>query len=81
MTDAMKAKITEFWRERCANIESQLRLPRISAEVIARREASLHFGFCCIAIIQAERQRLETVRQLAALPGVRTGRQMQSAGR
>ena len=31
--------------------------------------------------MQAERQRLEKVRQLAALPGVRTGRQMQTSGR
>lgn len=52
---------------------------RISAEVIARRETSVHFGFDCIAIVQAERQRLELVRQLAALPGIRTGRQMQTS--
>ena len=37
----------------------------------ASSEMSLHFGFCCIAIVQAERERLDKVRQLAALPGVK----------
>ena len=73
--------VLEFWRERSAILECEAGNTRMQAEVIARRETSLHFGFCCIAIVQRERQRLEVVRQLAALPGVRTGRQMQTAGR
>ena len=77
MNDTDKTAILEFWRERTAILEFDAGLPRTNAEVIARRETSLHFGFDCIAIIQAERKRLEAVRQLAALPGVTTGRQMQ----
>lgn len=73
--------ILEVWRERSAILECEAGLPRISAEVIARQETSKHFGFCCIAIVQAELQRLVAVRQLAAIPGVRTGRQMQATGR
>ena len=73
--------IVEFWRERCGILQTEAGNSRTSAEVIARLETSLHFGFCCIAIVQAERKRLETIRQLAALPGVTTGRQMLAVGR
>lgn len=58
------AAILEFWRERTSILEFEAGNTRISAEVIARRETSVHFGFDCIAIVQAERQRLETGRQI-----------------
>ena len=56
------AAILEFWNERAAILEFDAGRNRISAEVIARQETSNHFGFSCIAIVQAERQRLTASR-------------------
>lgn len=75
------AAVLEFWRERTAILEFEAGNSRTSAEIIARLETSKHFGCDCIAIVQTERKRLETIRQLAALPGVTTAGNMQSAGR
>ena len=55
-------------------------IPRTSAEMIGRRETSVHFGCDCVVIIHEERKRLAVVQQLAALTGMRTGRQMQTTG-
>ena len=62
------AVILEIWNERTAILEFEAGNNRTSSEVIARRPLRI----CCIAIVQAKRHRLETVRQLAAFPGCGT---------
>lgn len=45
MNDKDKTAVLEFWRERTAILEFDSGNSRTSAEIIARRETSLHFGY------------------------------------
>jgi len=74
--------VLEFWNERAAIHEHYGKYTRDQAEIIARSQTSRHFGFDCLAIVQAERLRMaeaakaRKVELLATYPGVRTERQI-----